>query len=199
MTSPVSEERRLETMNSYELFGSVPEPAHDHFTELGARLFSAPICLVSLVGEDEQWLKSHYGLAISSTPRAVSFCAHTLTIEEPLVVLDASVDFRFCENSLVIGEPHIRFYAGAPLIDDEGVHLGAFCIIDTQPRAHFSREERELLSHVAKMVVARMGKKRAMRGGVALGGFADSTSLALITASVEGMSTPVGFHASVAE
>lgn len=189
MTSPVSEEHRLETLHSYDLFGSPPELAYDQFTELGARLFDAPICLVSLVGQGEQWLKSHYGLAVCSTPRAVSFCAHTLTIGEPLVVLDATVDIRFCDNPLVEGEPHIRFYAGAPLIDDEGVHLGAFCVIDTQPRTHFSRGERDLLSHLAKMVVARMRKKRAMREGIALGGFANSTSLALITANVEGRIT----------
>ncbi|MBB3957146.1 EAL domain-containing protein [Novosphingobium sediminicola] len=189
MTSPVSEEHRLEAMHSYELFGSPPELDYDYFTELGARLFSVPICLVSLIGEHEQWLKSHHGLAVSSTPRAVSFCAHTLTKYEPLIVLDAAVDVRFCDNPLVKDEPRIRFYAGAPLIDDEGIHLGAFCIIDTKPRENFSPEERDLLGHLAKMVVASMRKNRAMRGGMALGGFANSTSMALITATVEGRVT----------
>ena len=189
MTQPVSEKHRLEVLHSYELFGSRPETDYDQFTELGACLFDSPICLVSLVGESEQWLKSHHGLAVDSTAREVSFCAHTMAIDRPLIVLDAATDTRFRDNPLVTGEPHIRFYAGAPLIDNEGVHLGAFCVIDTKPRTNFTFDQRALLSHLAEMVTARMRKAKATRGGVALGGFADSTPMALITATAEGRIT----------
>lgn len=153
MTSPGSEEHRLEVMHSYELLGSQPEPDFDQFTELAAGLFGVPICLISLTGAEEQWLKSRHGMTESSAPRATSFCVHTLTMHEPLVVLDATADARFRDNPFVTGEPHIRFYAGAPLIDDEGVHLGAFCVIDSNPRERFTREERDLLTRLATMVV----------------------------------------------
>lgn len=189
MTSPVSEEHRLGTIHSYELFGSAPEPDYDQFTELGAHLFGVSVCLVSLIGEHEQWLKSHYGLGQDRSSRALPFCAHMPMMGETLVVLDALQDARFRNNPHVTGEPHIRFYAGCPLLDEQGVHLGTFCIIDTKPRETFTDRERDLLSHLARMVVARMRINRASRAGIALGGFANSTSMALITATVEGRIT----------
>ncbi|MGN7160498.1 sensor domain-containing phosphodiesterase [Sphingomonas sp. SAFR-052] len=189
MTQSRSEAFRLEALRSYGLFGSPPEPDYDQITELAARLFNAPICTVSLIGQDEQWLKSYHGLAICSTPRDVSFCAHTLGAAEPLVVLNAPEDPRFYNNALVTGAPDIRFYAGAPLIDDEGVHLGAFAIVDTKPRLHFSREERSLLKQLAAIVTARMRKGRDTRSDEALGGFANATPLAVITATSEGLIT----------
>lgn len=189
MTQPRTEAYRLEVLRSYELFGSPPEPDYDHLTELGARLFNAPICIVSLIGEQEQWLKSHHGLMVCRTSRDVSFCTHTLEIDEPLVVLDAVEDTRFCDNALVTGEPGIRFYAGAPLVDDQGIHLGAFCVIDTKPRSHFGQKEQSLLTQLAAMAVARMCKRKATRGGEALGGFVNATSLAVITATSAGYIT----------
>lgn len=189
MTRDRSEICRIEALHSYELFGGPSEPDYDLLTELGARLFNAPICLVSLVGKDSQWFKSRHGLAVCSTPREVSFCAHTLLKDDPLVVLDVTKDSRFLNNALVTSEPNIRFYAGAPLIDNDGFHLGAFCIIDTEPRACFNQSEQQLLTHLAAMVMARIQKGRAMRGVEALGGFANATALAVITATSEGRIT----------
>jgi hypothetical protein len=77
------------------LLGTCAELAYDQITALGAKLFGVPICLASLVGENEQWMKLYHGTDFSCTARSVSFCAHTLSIDEPLVVLDASADPRF--------------------------------------------------------------------------------------------------------
>ncbi|WP_084215103.1 diguanylate cyclase [Sphingomonas sp. Ant20] len=184
-----AETHRLEVLRSYELVGSASEPDYDQLTELGARLFEVPICLISLVGEHEQWLKSHHGLDVCSTSRDASFCAHTLTVEEPLVVLDATQDNRFRDNPQVSGAPRIRFYAGAPLIDAEGIHLGAFCIIDTKPRVVFGTDEQRLLSNLASIVGRRIQKGRASRAGLAVGGFADASPMAVITVTAEGRIT----------
>jgi len=184
-----AETHRLEVLRSYELFGSASEPDYDQLTELGARLFEAPICLISLIGEYEQWMKSHHGVDFCSTSREASFCAHTLTLEDPLVVLDATQDHRFRDNPQVTGSPHVRFYAGAPLIDPAGTHLGAFCIIDTEPRMIFSSDERRLLSNLASIVGRRMQKGRASRAGLAVGGFADASPMAVITVTAEGRIT----------
>jgi len=184
-----AEVNRLAALQSYGLFSTRPEPAYDRITVLGSKLFNVPICLVSLVGENEQWLKSHHGTDLCSTARSLSFCAHTLTMSEPLVVLDASIDLRFRCHPMVTGEPGVRFYAGAPLINSEGHHLGALCIIDTEPRLDFNHAERELLSELASLVIAIMENGRAGLLNRAIGGFANVIGLALITADADGCIT----------
>ena len=187
--SALCEEQRLDALSSYDLFGTPSDPDYDHVAQVGAQLFKAPICLVSLVGEHEQWLKAHHGLDLCSTSREVAFCTHTLTRTAPLVVLDATRDDRFSDNPLVTGALHIRFYAGAPLIDAAGVHLGAFCIMDTEPRTRFSQRDRQLLAGMAALVMALMEKHRLLRVGRAIAGFSDATAIAIVTADAKGRIT----------
>ena len=118
-----------------------------------------PICLVSIVGEEEQWLKSRWGLDVACTPRSVSFCAHTIMTDALFIVPDALADPRFATNPLVTGEPHIRFYAGAPLITADGVHIGALCLIDRKPRT-FTDEQQGLLVRLADIVAERFNHRR---------------------------------------
>jgi diguanylate cyclase (GGDEF)-like protein len=107
---------------------------------------------VSLVDRDRQWFKSIQGLDATETPRSVAFCAHTILQAVPLVVEDATLDPRFAANPIVIGEPHIRSYAGVPLRSSEGYNLGSLCGIDTVPR-EFQVAELELLKSFAALVV----------------------------------------------
>ncbi len=183
------EARRLEALDGYDLFGTPPEADYDRCAELGARLFEAPICLISLIGENDQWLKAHHGTDLCSTSRDTSFCASTLIRSDPVVVLDATCDERFRDNPLVTGAPHVRFYAGAPLIDAAGAHLGAFCIIDTEPRDHFAARDCELLVGLAGTVMALMDKRRTLRLGRAVAGFAEATAIAIVTADARGFIT----------
>lgn len=183
------ENRRLETLNSYDLFDTKIDPAYQQFTELGSHLFQAPICLVSIVGADDQWFKASHGLTTRQTPRSMSFCAHTLGSDAVLVIPDATKDPTFRDNALVTGPPHIRFYAGAPLIDAAGVHLGAFCIIDTEPRPGLSTHQRWLLKHLAAMVMSRMEKRRTSHPARAVEGFAGANTLAILTTRNDGTIT----------
>lgn len=91
------------------------EPEFDALTRVAAALFDVPIALLSLVEECRQWFKSKQGLEAPETSRRVSFCAHAVASEQPLVVEDASQDSRFFDNPLVLEEPKIRFYAGVPV------------------------------------------------------------------------------------
>jgi len=185
----LAETQRLAALQSYALLGTGPELAYDQVTALGSKLFDVPICMISLVGEAEQWLKSHHGTDLCSTERSLSFCAYTLTMDEPLVVFDAPVDPRFRDHPMVTGEAGVRFYAGAPLINAEGHHLGALCIIDTKPRSAFSAVERELLGDLASVAITIMEKRRAGLLNRAIGGFANVIGLALITTDAEGRIT----------
>lgn len=129
------ETRRLEVLQSYHLIDTAPEPAFDDIVNMASLMCGTPIALVSLITEDRQWFKARVGLDQMETPRDQAFCAHA--IRNPLAIMevqDASTDPRFMHNPLVVGEPGIRFYAGAPLLTPSGAALGTVCVIDRVPR-----------------------------------------------------------------
>jgi GAF domain-containing protein len=97
-------------------------------------LCNTPIALISLVDTNRQWYKARVGLGIIETPRDISFCAHAILQDGPLVVRDTLDDDRFKDNRMVLQNPYIRFYAGAPLISPEGFKVGTLCVMDHVPR-----------------------------------------------------------------
>lgn len=157
-----NEVERLKALADLEVFGSPPEPQYDAICRTAQALFGVPIALVSLISETEQWFKGKCGLDAPGTPREVSFCTYTILSDKVMVVDDATYDERFAANPLVTGEPHIRFYAGAPLVLRPGIHLGSLCIIDLVPRS-FSREQQEQLRNLAQVIVALLRSGRAER------------------------------------
>lgn len=142
---------RVHTLRELNILDTAPEDRFDRLTRLAKRMFNVPIALVSLIDSDRQWFKSSIGLPVSQTARSVSFCGHAILQNEAFVVPDASLDPRFATNPLVLGELHIRFYAGQPLKLGNGIVLGTLCIIDSVPRS-FSDEDREALRDLAKIV-----------------------------------------------
>lgn len=147
------EYQRLAALDRFEVLDTPPEPLFDSLTDLAARTFDVPICLISLVDQERQWFKSCVGLDVASTPRSISFCQHAISSDEVFVVLDAQRDDRFRNNPLVTGPPDIRFYAGAPLITPQGHRLGTLCIIDRAPRTAFTDAERDRLRAIGQSVV----------------------------------------------
>lgn len=145
---PENEAERQETLNRYGILDSQDEPAFDRLTRLASRLLDMPIALISLVDAERQWMKSAVGLGTRETRREVSFCAHAILQPETLVVPDTLQDPRFVDNPLVVGEPGIRFYAGAPIVTPEGHGMGTLCVVDQQPRT-LSEEELRLLRDLA--------------------------------------------------
>jgi PAS domain S-box-containing protein len=131
---PLAETDRLVAVQSYEVLDSLPEAAFDSLTEQAAQLCETPIAVLTLVDETRQWFKSVHGLSLRETPREIAFCDHAIRGEDMFEVEDASRDATFRTNPLVTGEPHIRFYAGIPLINAAGAALGALAVIDHQPR-----------------------------------------------------------------
>jgi diguanylate cyclase (GGDEF)-like protein len=132
---PTNEQERLAALAAYAVVDTPGEASFDEITAMVASICEVPIALVSLVDSDRQWFKSVIGLDCTQTEREVSFCAHTIGEPEPMMIVpDATADPRFCDNPLVVGEPNIRFYAGASLVSAEGFPLGTLCVIDTKPR-----------------------------------------------------------------
>lgn len=152
---PPNEAERLKALQRYGVLDTPREEAFDNLTELAIKRFGVPIAVVSMVDHDRQWFKSCQGLDVTQTDRRLAFCAHAILSDQPLVVSDAHQDERFVDNPLVTGDPHIRFYAGAPLTTPDGYNLGTLCIIDRKPRS-FSAEEEAYLTRLATMVTARL-------------------------------------------
>lgn len=157
---PVDETFRQEALLGYDLFGSAPEREYDVITKLVAEVLAMPMCMITIVGEDAQWVKSRYGLDMRATGRELSFCAHTIIGDDALVVSDATRDARFRKNSLVMGEPHIRFYAGAPIITADGARIGALCVLDQQPRTNI---DLRILIQMASVIAESFNKRKHSR------------------------------------
>lgn len=158
---PHDEALRIETLRSYAILDSGPERAFDSITRYVAKQFDAQISVVSLVDTDRQWFKSGCGLDASETPRDQAFCAYTILDRQVNYIPDATQDMRTRDNPLVTGEPHIRFYCGAPLIAPNGQIVGSLCVIDSRPRPDFSKADQSLLQDMAGMVVEQMEMRKA--------------------------------------
>ena len=150
---PMDEPQRLAALKRYEILDTEPEEAYDRVTQLAASLFCVPMACVSLVEAERQWFKSRVGLAFSQTSRAAAFSAHAILGSDILLVPDAAEDARFRDNHYVTDAPHIRFYAGAPLLTRDGHCLGVLAILDTKPRADFSPENSKQLQTLARLVM----------------------------------------------
>ncbi|ADV66090.1 GAF domain-containing protein [Deinococcus maricopensis] len=131
---PADEYARLLTLARYQILDTLPEPGFDRITRLAAAILRVPVALINFVDADRQWGKALVGLQDSEAPRQDSFCAWAILNPEPLIVRDALQDARFVDNPMVRGEPHVRLYAGVPLITPAGHRVGTLCVTDTAPR-----------------------------------------------------------------
>jgi PAS domain-containing protein len=150
---PANEPERLAALDRYAILDTPVETKFDRLSRVAGRVFDAPIALISLLDGKRQFLKSHIGLDVTETPRDQAFCAHAILQDTVLVVPDAAVDDRFADNALVTGQPHIRFYAGAPLKTADGFNLGTLCVIDRVPHPHPNEQQLAILQDLSAQVV----------------------------------------------
>jgi GAF domain-containing protein len=144
---PDNDQERLAALRELLILDTPPEQRFDKIVAFAANEFDVPIALVSLIDENRQWFKARHGLEACETGRDISFCGHAIHQAEHFIVEDAARDARFADNPLVTGEPHIRFYAGAPLRLPDGHTVGTLCLIDRVPRT---------LDHTAQCILATL-------------------------------------------
>jgi GAF domain-containing protein len=140
------------SLRELNILDTEPEERFDRITRIAAALFDVPMAIISLVDENRQWFKSCAGSNTKETSRDAAFCAHVVYNREPMIVPDALQDVRFADNPQVINEPRIRFYAGYPLMLDDGSCIGTLCLLDTRPRT-VEGSDLERLHDLADMVL----------------------------------------------
>ena len=151
---------RSAALTHYRLLDNSPERALDRVTALAVKIFEVPMAFISFLGEGTLFFRSCFGVDLYEQPSEGSFCSYTVQGDVVMVVPDARGDLRFAYHPFVVGEPHLRFYAGAPLRTPEGVTIGSLCLLDSKPHPVFSDAQRGLLGELAEMVMEALEHRR---------------------------------------
>src|ERR1700739_3580887 len=157
MPAPVTktEAARVAALNRYAILDTEPEQSFDDLVTIAAHVCQVPIAMLSLVDDHRQWFKSKMGVEVTETPRDISICAHAIQQGDLFIVPDTMQDPRFRENPLVLQEPHIRFYAGTPLIKKTGFGPGTLGVVDREPR-ELDNEQKNALAALGRLALRQM-------------------------------------------
>ena len=157
-----AEQARLAALHRYNILDTLPEPHFDRLVELAVHVFGLPMALLTFVGKDRQWFKANQGVPFSETLRCESFCAVAIEQEGVMVIPDVDRHEHFRTYPVVLGEPYVRSYAGAPLVTPEGQKIGTFCILGTEPRA-FTEKEQHMLVSFAEIAMDELRLRQALQ------------------------------------
>ncbi|KAF9137537.1 His Kinase A domain containing protein [Linnemannia schmuckeri] len=155
---PPNEERRLQALYSFQILETGTDLNFDRIAQLVGKVLGVSGCMICLVDQDNVAIKANYRAANMECRREVSLSGHAIlrAPDDPLVILDATKDWRFNGLPAVRGGPLVRFYAGAALATPDGNNIGSLCVIDPEPRATFTEKERLLLVDFAAVVMREM-------------------------------------------
>lgn len=154
-----SEQQRLAALKSYEILDTESEKIFDDLTKLLAQVFETNIALISFIDENRQWFKSKIGLDVCETSRDVAFCDHAIRQDDVFLIEDTHLDERFKSHPLVIGGPHLRFYAAAVLKTPDGHNIGTLCVADSKPKK-VTAVQIETLKNFGSLVMSHIELKK---------------------------------------
>lgn len=147
----LDDDARVAALRRLNVLDTGVEEPFEKIVTLVRTVLAVPIATVTLVDRDRQWFKAKRGMDQSETPRAVSFCTHTIQQRDPLIIENVLDDPRWADSPLVVGPPYVRSYAGIPLRTPEGYNVGALCAMDSRPR-RFSPADIAILANFANIV-----------------------------------------------
>lgn len=160
------EERRLEKLYTYRILDTPDELAFNEIADDLRFTLQVPMALINFVDRNRVWFKACVQATGPSAPdegpRDVVFCSYTILSDDALIVPDMRLDGRFKDNPLVTGEPHVRAYAGVPLITPDGYRIGTVCCMDFLPRS-FTERDREHLQRAARRVMSELDQRLLRR------------------------------------
>lgn len=158
-TLPDNEAERLAAIRQYQIIDTQPEQAFDDLARLAAHICATPIALINLIDGNRQWFKSKLGLDVKEVPRDFGLCPQCIQKGDVLVIPDTLADDRFATNPVVTTYPHIRFYAGVPLITPTGQVIGTLCVADTVPQ-QLSLAQVEALQALSRQIISQLELRR---------------------------------------
>ena len=157
---PNNENERLKELDSYNIIGEMEDFDYDFLTQMASQICDTKISLISLITDEKQWFLSHHGLKVRETDKLYAFCAHAInTPEEIFIIEDARKDERFHDNPIVTGDPRVIFYAGVPLVNENGFPLGTLCVIENNPKV-LSEHQIHSLKMLSKQVMNLLELRR---------------------------------------
>ena len=145
----------VEVIRSYEVLDSAKEQAFDDFAVFAARICQTPMAFIAYLDGERFRFKSSIGACLAETPQCLAFCSQTVDQADYFSINDTSTDERFSTHPLVVSEPHIRFYAGVPLLTSEGIVIGTLSVADRIPRG-LSPEQRDSLWILSRQIISRL-------------------------------------------
>ena len=159
------DKERLDALYEYGILDTPEDPAFNDLARIAATLCNAPVAMVNLVDHERQFMKAAFGFARRDVPRELSFCAHAIIDpSNVLAIPDLSSDARFEAHPIVVGAPHLRFYAAAPIVTGDGYAIGTVCVMDVSPRPDLTSDDAEALRAIARqaMSLIELRRDRAM-------------------------------------
>jgi len=158
-----SDDPSLETvLHRYQLLEGPAQPGLDELTRLCATICEAPVALLALAEGDHLRFVSRVGHDADHGWRSSWPDAPAVLSDDLFVVPDAAADPRFAELPVVTGEPHLRFWAAAPLVTPTGEVIGVLAIGDRVPRT-LSGTQTQTLRVLARQVVTELELRRQTR------------------------------------
>ena len=151
---PTQELERLRALYSYDILDTPREEEFDMIARIASYICGTEIALIGLIDKERQWFKSSIGLEVGQVDRDQSFCQYSIMEGALTEIPDLLQDERFQDNPLVKAAKPMRFYAGAPLSTEDGLHIGTLCVINSTPMQLNTRQKR-LLSDLSEIVMAR--------------------------------------------
>jgi GAF domain-containing protein len=158
--------QHLEALSRAELLETPLAEVVDRIVRIATGIFAVPVATVALFEQARAWMQSRYGLDLPKVPPEWDFMAFAPPEDCVRIIKDARADVRFASVPLVVGPPHIRFYASAPLVSRDGYKLGALCILDTAARAEFDLIQWRALADLADMTMDAIELRTAGRAAL---------------------------------